>query len=768
MLTRASPLAAAVVVALLLLGGAAAMHEDEQGKNDWFIRGVGVPTAAALHTDKVFKSLYVATQQGVVASLHVVSSSLRWRRVLGSNDTVACIAASDKVVVAATTKGDVIFMDPADGRTVSQYNTLPAVPVKCALVSPTLAAVAVESDAGVSVQLVTVLGDSKGDAKLVSAAKGEVTISPTEVAVVAGGKRVALALPELQAQKDGKAPAADAAHAVTTKDGVVSVGGVELAVRVRAAEQPTLLCVRSQRAGRVEVALATADGHLHFADIRDGNATAAWTVFGGLSSVAHSAFGSTKKGALADADDVAGRATKFGLRHEFFVLSTYGVLYAFCVGGRGKLEWHANAAAHVDAKFPKVAGKPFAVQALDVKAHSVTVRLLFAGAGTVSLAFSPVTGELKAHSAEWGAAVLRLPDGAHVVGGKVSQAAAQPRAYHVTSKAAGVIKGYTVAANSEAAEEAWQVSLGAPIVAMTEGSNPWTIASVMPLQRVPNATTDQKDVHRKYPMANVVVTCHFEAEGGSSTLVVTAIDAITGAVIGNMRHADVEGTVRVVVAEHMVVYHFLNVQRMAYFVGVWEMFEQQAAVLTEAQTTSPAQIAMSFLNKRRTLSQVTMRPPLVMPRLLLFPYGDVAAIGVTTSAQGISRKMFIFASAAGKVSSVPLAHLTAGGMPPAADPKNAPPADVVMIPPTHVLSYKHHVLRPAAVITAPTPLESTSHVLVVGLDIFYTRASVGKPFDMLDDAFNKQSLFFACAALPALVVVARLFAQRRTMALAWA
>lgn len=63
--------------------------------------------------------------------------------------------------------------------------------------------------------------------------------------------------------------------------------------------------------------------------------------------------------------------------------------------------------------------------------------------------------------------------------------------------------------------------------------------------------------------------------------------------------------------------------------------------------------------------------------------------------------------------------------------------------------------------TAPAFLESTSLVLAYGLDIFFTRRTPSKAFDILSEDFSRLSLMATTLALVVGIVVARKFADSK-------
>ena len=68
---------------------------------------------------------------------------------------------------------------------------------------------------------------------------------------------------------------------------------------------------------------------------------------------------------------------------------------------------------------------------------------------------------------------------------------------------------------------------------------------------------------------------------------------------------------------------------------------------------------------------------------------------------------------------------------------------------------------------SPAALESTSHVLAIGMDLFYTRVSPAKSYDLLGDDFSYWLVLTTTSGLVVATFVAKALAKRRSLALAW-
>jgi hypothetical protein len=88
--------------------------------------------------------------------------------------------------------------------------------------------------------------------------------------------------------------------------------------------------------------------------------------------------------------------------------------------------------------------------------------------------------------------------------------------------------------------------------------------------------------------------------------------------------------------------------------------------------------------------------------------------------------------------------------------------------PKRVISHKYHILGGKHLATSPALLESTSLLLVHGLDLFLTRGlNPSGTFDILSDSFNKVQLLLTLAGLSAGILVARPAVKRKMLGMRW-
>lgn len=515
---------------------------------------------------------------------------------------------------------------------------------------------------------------------------------------------------------------------------------------------------------RVDMLLRSSNNHLLLVSLTsDGEATIAWERYEGISSPAAARVVPLPSLASPSHD-------LFGFDVHALVVSTYGTLYRIPVASKGDvIIVVADLAAHLRETLKIDCGCGATYSDVSVSDEGIaTVVAAFAG-NTVHLRVEASTGIFVGASGVAAkpafASPLMLVDKDLKVVEPAANTKATPQYLHRVDAAQGIISGYVVFSGAQAATPTWTMNLKGPIVASAAPKDRLTVLTVDNLRVFPNASTKVNEVRKRYPTHNTLVVAVMSAEE-DERLTILVMDSVTGTILATTQHSSVMGAVHIAIVEHMVVYHFLNTERMRYALGVLELFEREDVILSDATATSPAQIVSSFFVSQKSFSSLTTKPPHVNAMVLAFPGGALNAVGVTTSYQGINRKQLIFALADGHVHAVDLRQVMFGGQ---ANPQK--PEEVyqhVTLPPVNIISHVHNVANAKIVATTPTELESSAHVLVAGLDTFYTRVSPGKAFDMLNDDFNHQLLLIVCGAMGLLSIITRKFASRKALKLQWA
>ena len=91
----------------------------------------------------------------------------------------------------------------------------------------------------------------------------------------------------------------------------------------------------------------------------------------------------------------------------------------------------------------------------------------------------------------------------------------------------------------------------------------------------------------------------------------------------------------------------------------------------------------------------------------------------------------------------------------------------LVFPPEVILNYNQSIAGISNIVTAPTGLESTSVVLVYGLDLYCSRVNPSKGFDLLKDDFDHYVIASVLVGLTAAAYVTRKLSQRKMTYSAW-
>lgn len=823
-----------VLVVLVVLTGmsSAAMHADQQGKWDWYIQGVGFVKHATIHEkSKVTKSVYVATGNGTIASLRSRSAGeIKWRKVFAETEDFVCIASGAEVVVAASASGFVVAIEAGIGMvswTAQVPLTQPSRVVSCTLVGAKASSAKVRvvvAEAGSStVSVISVMSESLSKAAVVSfdqpvggvacgdnwcwatTADGKIAVFAAEgaaapiktgvsgvvrsvsgsFAAILGAEGTSAQLLQIVSGKVStkqtvnvdKASDVDVHVAVdedaaegallisrpTSNGGAIITieGGQSINIEVNELRglAPVVLAARGGK--KPEVLLRTSDAHLHhiYGD------KIAWTRNEGLSTVQFVKFGELP-------DLVGSTSDRFGFNELIFLQSKNGRLYAMETQAQGKVRWSTNVFAAVADAVPSVDVKTLLdgkMLQLLAEGNVVVVTLKASDGSGYIVTVEGITGVVLGTST-----FSNLARAAgHMLLDTSLRASVSPKTsfyMHEVDASTGVVRGYTVPAGGNKAEQTWQIRTGFPITATADGRNSLAVSSIEALRVVPNATTKVGNVRRKYPTHNMLVVAGLSddevAAGEYPSLEILAIDTVSGSVLAHGSVPNVDGPVRMLLVENVLLFHFLDVKKVRYNLGVWEFYEADRYPTTEATTATPGQVISSFFTSgKRSFSSLAANPPQVVSQTLAFQMPEIRTLGVTTSFYGIARKQVLFGAANGRVAALPLNSLLIGGQP---NPKKVgEQLSYVMIPSVFIVTHNNLVANIRTIASTPTQLESSSHTVTVGQDIFYIRLSSGKAFDLLNDDFNFNLLLIICGVFAGASLVFQALARRSQLKLMW-
>jgi len=285
-------------------------------------------------------------------------------------------------------------------------------------------------------------------------------------------------------------------------------------------------------------------------------------------------------------------------------------------------------------------------------------------------------------------------------------------------------------------------------------------------------------VLHKYINRNVLaVGSEVKPAGGEAPYVqLLLLDSVSGRRLHSARHSNCAGPLSLLLGENTLLYSYRAEGR-----------DGPQTTLTAAELYVNSSVASGVLSllamgpldpslRKNQFDAFAAPPPLVLSQSYAFPT-SIAAMGLTLTQKGITPKQVVVATSAGEL----VAYDTRLFDPrrPFVHPQKMSAADkeegLVPYSPSlgginalQVVSHRHTVARPRAIVAAPTVLESTSLVFSYGLDLFLTRAAPARTFDQLNEDFNKLGLLGACLGMLVATVATSMYSARRDLNAAWA
>jgi hypothetical protein len=258
------------------------------------------------------------------------------------------------------------------------------------------------------------------------------------------------------------------------------------------------------------------------------------------------------------------------------------------------------------------------------------------------------------------------------------------------------------------------------------------------------------------------------------TLFITLVDTVSGQILHRVSHAHVlesdvtEGPsvtrVPVVISENWIVYSFFNHRTRRTDIGVLTLHEGMIDKNGITAFSSPEQ-ELSF-------SSLESSKPIVLSKTFGLAKA-VTALGVTTTRAGISSKQFLFATSNDQVVSLDRRMLDPRR--PNGDLKESEKIEGLMkyepllpIIPMRTPSHVYEVSSVASILSASANVESQSLVIAYGgPDIFFTRLSPSKGFDLLPDDFNRGLLTVVLVGLIVLLNVMQRMNKKKMVTTLW-
>eukprot|EP00594_Rhizosolenia_setigera_P002649 CAMPEP_0178948842 /NCGR_PEP_ID=MMETSP0789-20121207/5701_1 /TAXON_ID=3005 /ORGANISM="Rhizosolenia setigera, Strain CCMP 1694" /LENGTH=1083 /DNA_ID=CAMNT_0020629261 /DNA_START=85 /DNA_END=3333 /DNA_ORIENTATION=- len=266
-------------------------------------------------------------------------------------------------------------------------------------------------------------------------------------------------------------------------------------------------------------------------------------------------------------------------------------------------------------------------------------------------------------------------------------------------------------------------------------------------------------------------------ENSSSTstpkpnLFINVVDSVSSKILYRVSHSYYSGShspaVPVSISENWIVYSYFNQNSKRNEIGVLTLHEGMIDKFGITMFKSEVQQELDF-------SSFASEKPIVLHKIYTLgqPKG-IHAIGVTQTTRGIASKQFLMALNSNQIISVDRRFLDPRR--PSGDPKQSEKQEglikyspIVPMIPQKTLSYFQTVEDVKNIQSAPAHVESSSLILGYGgPDIFFTRVSPSKGFDMLPENFNKGLLGVVVLGLLAVLVTLQNMNRKKSMGIYW-
>lgn len=249
---------------------------------------------------------------------------------------------------------------------------------------------------------------------------------------------------------------------------------------------------------------------------------------------------------------------------------------------------------------------------------------------------------------------------------------------------------------------------------------------------------------------------------------VNVVDTVSGRVLYRASHANALRSPRpsALVSENWVFYTFTNAKTRKAELGVLSLYEGMIDKNGLTAFNSPEQLtSFSSLDARET-------KPVVLAKTFTIPM-PATALGMTSTRSGISGRQLLLAGFDGTIHAIGRKMLEPRR--PLGQVKDTEKKEglvqyheLIQKVSYMALSHNQTVESVQSIITAPTDVESQTLILAFGgPDIFFTRTSPSKGFDLLPDNFNRVLLSIVVAGLVAALVTLRQLVAKKKVKQGW-
>ncbi|XP_029195823.2 ER membrane protein complex subunit 1-like [Acropora millepora] len=231
------------------------------------------------------------------------------------------------------------------------------------------------------------------------------------------------------------------------------------------------------------------------------------------------------------------------------------------------------------------------------------------------------------------------------------------------------------------------------------------------------------------------------------------MDAVTGLIVFHARHKNAKGPLHMVHSENWLVYCLFNTKSRRYELTVLEMYdgykERNSSALSSFDSPSM---------------------PMVLQQSYIFPT-TIRTASVTITERGITHKNLLFGLQTGYILSLPKNFLDPRRkfVPDAQDREEGlhPYVPELILNPLAFINYNQTVSNINGIYTSGSGLESTCLVFAYGLDLFWTRVTPSRMFDVLKEDFDYWFIVGTLGILVLVTIVSQRLASIKMLRQAW-
>lgn len=249
---------------------------------------------------------------------------------------------------------------------------------------------------------------------------------------------------------------------------------------------------------------------------------------------------------------------------------------------------------------------------------------------------------------------------------------------------------------------------------------------------------------------------------------VNLVDTVSGHILYRHGHSNVDAAkkVSVVISENWVVYSYIGATTRRTEIGVLTLHEGMIEPKGLTYFANPDQ-SSSFSSFDARNSK-----PVVLSKVYAFPKA-ITALGVTSTRQGIGRQNILMASADGALTTINKMILETRrpvGDAKAEEKKEGllPYREMIPQSPMFSLNYNQTMEPFTSIVSSTTALESQSLVFGFGgPDLFFTRTSPTKGFDLLPETFNKMLVGASTAGIVLALFIVQRMGKKKALKHDW-